>query len=142
MNGCPIDDINPMGNPTPEERVMWGVRNAAAKRQNDRVLKSIVKARGPVRIEDANGTVLEASFRPTETASFSYTKNQQLIDDWDVAHPHDQIAPRLKIGSTELTPLLSAKKRLALADLIQVDIEDGTTFRIGEANGDAAGENE
>lgn len=141
MNGCPIDKINPYGNPSPEERVRWSIKNTAAKRQNDAILKDLVRARGPIRVEDANGEQYEAAFHETLSDVIPLEENYETLWNWDQAHPSDRLIPRCRIGATELKPYLKAKKRTSLKESIIVDRTPKTTFKItGIEDEDESGE--
>lgn len=132
MNGCPIDAINPYANPSPEERVRLGIKLLEMKKQNDRVLRDIVKAQGPIKIEDANGNPYAAAYHPTETMSFPANTIYPELEAWQEGHPNDRITEKVRIGSTELKPLLETKKRAGLATQIEplIQITEKTIFRI------------
>lgn len=132
MNECPIDAINPYANPSPEERVRLGIKLLEMKKQNDRVLRDIVKAQGPLKVEDANGNPYAAAYHPTETMSFPANTIYPELEAWQEGHPNDRITEKVRISSTELKPLLETKKRAGLAAQIEplIQIQEKTIFRI------------
>lgn len=73
QHGCPIADLNPYTNMTPEDRLKFAIWVNEAKKQNDRILKDLVDAQGPICIADANGKGYQAQFDLQRKGHYSAT---------------------------------------------------------------------
>jgi hypothetical protein len=131
---CPIAGMNPYNDMTPDDRAKFGLWIDQARSENNRILKDLVNARGPVVVSDGNGQMYAAELKLKTRRKLPLAETLVQIEKWETANPSDQLKPKLCIGSTELGPYLKAKKRAELAaaiEQIQVTTHH-TEFGIGK----------
>lgn len=110
QKGCPIAEINPYANQTPEERVRLGIWLAAAKKQNDVVLKDHINVNGPVKIADGNGNSYEAGFRLQNRSHYPLSCYSTI------AERDPDLVSKLTISG--LSAPLKTKKRIDLKEAL------------------------
>lgn len=134
-DGCPVQQVNPYAVQSCEDRVRFGLWLAAAKKQNDTVLKDMVNARGPVRVEDANGQPFEAGF------SLRYKSGYPLKECYPIVAANDpELVAKLTISG--LSSPLKAKKRARLREMLQPLAISTASTRFGITGCDDDGEEE
>jgi hypothetical protein len=84
------------------------------RKENALVLREHVQANGPVTITDANGQPYTAGFDLVDQLKYPALTTIETLQEWKSMSGED-LLPKIYIGSTELNPLLKAKKRIQLA---------------------------
>lgn len=110
-DGCPIADVNPYTQQSPEDIgkfVMWAEQ---ARKKANGLLKDFVMARGPLQIVDGNGVKYEAKFNLTEKAQYP----AECLDVVQLVDP--PLAKKLMLSG--LSSPLKAKKREVLRDALE-----------------------
>lgn len=132
-NSCPIGNMNPHTNMSPEERLHWRLWYAAWNRLNNKTMKEYTQGTGEsIRATDANGNAYVFGSQEREKVwypLFALDDNLHLstpiidaLEDWALSEGDDVLPKKgkpswlskLRIGSTELKPKLKTKKRTHL----------------------------
>ena len=111
---CPLASINPFVQQSPEDRLRYAVFMDQCRKENALVLREHVQANGPVTITDANGQPYTAGFDLVDQLKYPALTTIETLQEWKSMSGED-LLPKIYIGSTELNPLLNAKKRIQLA---------------------------
>jgi hypothetical protein len=138
---CPIASINPFVQQTPEDRLRYAVFMDQCRKENANILREFVTAGGPVTITDANGQTYTAGYEPTVSEKFPAQDAVELLIRW-MKETGEDLLSKVFVGSTELKPLLKAKKRAALSELmgaVTVSITK-TKWHIGKSDEEEDGE--
>jgi len=114
---CPIASINPWVQQSPEDRLRYAVFMDQARKENATILREYVQANGPVTIKDSNGQPYTAGYDLVNKERFPAETTIEGLITWAKQTGEDLLS-KVFIGSTELKPLLKAKKRQALSDLM------------------------
>jgi hypothetical protein len=128
LKGCPVEQTNPYGQMTAEQRLRFALWLHEAEKQNTRVLKNLMVERGLIRYRDENECEYLAEFVPTEKKFYPYRDAVAILDQWFGAHPDEQ-GLRDKLTISGLSSALKAEKRAelarTLADTADVRVETG-----------------
>jgi hypothetical protein len=125
---CPISEWNEHTMLTLEQRLMWKVWISKLNGINNPILKEHAAVKGPIRYEDANGRVFEYGEMPVPETKIPLDKTTlQVLDEWKTATGEDLLQGRLRISSSQLKPLLKAKKREALKAIFEDSIYETST---------------
>ncbi|MGH9522210.1 MAG: PD-(D/E)XK nuclease family protein [Terriglobales bacterium] len=111
-DGCPVGAINPYAEQSAEDRARFAIWLIQAKKKNDGILKEIVNAGGPVRVQDDNGNAFEAGFQ------LKYKSGYPLKDCYPLIAVNDpELVSKLTISG--LSSPLKAKKRAGLREMLE-----------------------
>ncbi|HEV7674344.1 MAG TPA: PD-(D/E)XK nuclease family protein [Candidatus Angelobacter sp.] len=140
MTTCPNREINDYAVSTPEDLLKEEVFLKARIKRVSGLLKTHVSVEGPVSYSDANGHTYSREFELKERTTFPLIPVLETLIAWTKRTGED-ITAKLKIGATELKPLLKAKKRAELATEVEgvKIVEQYTQFSLkGSEDDDAA----
>jgi hypothetical protein len=134
LNGCPLEETNPYGQMTAEERLRFALWLQEAERHNTRVLKDFLVEQGPIRYRDENQNEYLADFAPTEKNFYPYRDAVSILDEWFRTHPDDQ-GLQEKLTISGLSQPLKAEKRRILAEELDAVSESrvDTELKINQA---------
>ena len=134
---CPIASINPWVQQMPEDRVRYAVFMDACRNENAAILREYVKAGGPITIKDGNDQPYTAGYQPHTSFRFPAQDTIGLLIRW-LKETGENLLDKVYVGSTELKPLLKAKKRAALKELTDAAMvsEDKMVWSIGKSDED------
>ena len=138
---CPLASINPFVQQTPEDSLRYAVFMDQARNENARILREFVQASGPVTISDANGQTYTAGYELTGSNKYPALETIEALQEWKAMSGED-LLPKVFVGSTELNPLLKAKKRFDLngrMQMLAVTITK-TKWHIGKSGEEEDGE--
>jgi hypothetical protein len=113
LTECPMQKVNPYANLEPSKRVALALWMAAAKRENDRILKDWIAQNGPVIYRDENGTEYRGEFARQDRKGYELGQAYPLLESWIEGHPEDRDF-FYKLTVSGLSSPLKAKKRAAL----------------------------
>jgi hypothetical protein len=132
LNGCPVAETNPYSQMSAEERLRFALWLQEAEKQNTKVLKDLMVARGPIHYSDGNQEEYSADFVPVEKKFFPYRDSVSLLDEWFRAHPEER-GLRDKLTVSGLSSALKTEKRTELAKSLGeiADVRVDTELRIG-----------
>lgn len=133
MTECPMKQINPFSNLTPEERVGFAIWMKSANKENNAHLKYFAAEKGPIPYRDANGVLYEAGFVKGEKVTFPLIGSVPILTKYLNGNPGDKkFVQNLNISG--LATPLKAKKRGDLAGDME-SVKETTTvtkFKIGQ----------
>lgn len=118
---CPIKEQNVHAQESPADWLRFELWAKQAIKINEQRLRAHVNANGPVKVKDDNGNCYSREFELKERTTFPLLATLNEITDWikqggdDFTRKPDG-SERLRIGATELKPMLNAKKRAPLAE--------------------------
>lgn len=142
-SGCPVAEVNPMVNQSPEDRLRFELWATAALRVNTAALQAHVNASGPVTIEDGNGQRYTRHFRLKDRVTFPLMPVVKAIEEWLAQHPDDTSwVHKLAIRATKLKGYLKTKKRAALKQRIDEEVFTETYTQWHLEGGDRPEEDE
>lgn len=131
---CQVNAWNPYATMTESDRLHYILFLRAALKGSTEIIRSAARFH-PVKTQDDNGKVYEASFVPTEKRTLpllpTLTVLQQHYDTFG-----EDLSLKANVSKTSLASLRSAKKRVLL-DQALTDIElvkETTSFKISKAN--------
>lgn len=124
LTSCPERAKNDRAQWTPEDLLQEEVFLRARAKRVESLLKEHVAFHGPVKYKDANGRTYAREFQLKERTFFPALATLQAVTTWIKQGGDDFTAKadgseRLRIGATELKPILKAKKRAPLAESIE-----------------------
>ena len=131
---CPLAETNPYATMTPAQRVGFAVFLQQAKKENDRLLKDMMREGGPVSYRDGNGVEYCAEFRKQDKRSYPLAKAFAVLNRWLEVHPADRdLSEKLTISG--LSAPLKTKKRAALSEAMAnvCEVNTITKFTVGRA---------
>lgn len=136
-DACPIASVNPFTEIPPDTRLRFAVWAKYAGQENSRILREFVKAGGPLEIVDSNGKRHIAGYDETATKVYPLFEVAELVRKWE-EQTGDKISVKLRVGGTELNPLLNTKKRAGLQEQVEAVafIKKATRWNIGKKGGD------
>lgn len=134
---CPVARTNPYSTMKAEERVAFAIWISAAKKENDRVLKSLMVEGGPIEYTDANGTAYLAEFTGVVKRFFPLFERHgsglvgavDILMAWFKRHPEDEDFIE-KLSVSGLSSPLKAKKRAELAEQLARVAEERAETKI------------
>lgn len=144
---CPIKETNVHAEQSPEDRLRFEIWAKEALKVNEQVLKAHVNVHGAVRVQDDNSNLYIREFQLKERTFYPALATLQQVTDWikqggdDFTVKQDG-SERLRIGATELKPMLKAKKRAPLAEKINgvKQVEQYTQFSLAGVDADDEGD--
>lgn len=111
-DGCPIAAVNDYAEQSAEDRTRFAIWLIQAKKKNDAILKDIVNAGGPVRVQDDNGNAFNVGFQ------LRYKTSYPLKDCYPLIAANDpELVSKLTISG--LSSPLKAKKRSTLREALE-----------------------
>lgn len=128
-NECPVARTNPYATMKAEERVAFAIWLSAAKKENDRVLKSLMVEGGPISYQDANGTAYLAEFAGVVKKFYPLPTAGPIIHEYATQHEDDSaFIEKLTVGG--LSSPLKAKKRAELVEHLAAIAEERAETRL------------
>lgn len=123
-SSCPIKETNVYAEQSPEDRLRFEIWAKQALKRNELVLRAHVNANGSVKVQDDNGNQYTRAFQLKKRDTFPVIATMQEITNWIHGGGDDFTtfadgSERLRIGATELKPMLKAKKRAPLAAALE-----------------------
>lgn len=136
LTECPMKNINPRANLSPEERVGLAVWMKAAKKENDAILKDWIAEQGPVQHSDANGIKFEARFEQVERKSLPLRAAVEAFDEYAETQPVDAgyLFDTLTVSGWKSPMKKRARAKLAAQLDGRIRVKTSTRFKIGEPN--------
>lgn len=125
---CPLADVNERTIVNPVQRLRAFRFNGKMQAFHRPMLRDWAAVNGPIRDTDGNGNVIEFGEMPVPETKIPLDQTTlQVLNEWKTATGEDLLSGKLRIGSTQLRPLLKAKKREALKAIFEDSIFETST---------------